>query len=50
MSEMTPCERAFQELKRRLTSASILIVLERGQKYTVCKTREIPISGIRAKS
>ena len=25
-----PCERAFQELKRRLTSASILIVLENG--------------------
>ena len=29
------CERAFQELKRRLTSDSILIVLERGQRYTV---------------
>ena len=29
------CERAFQELKRRLTSASILIVQERGQGYTV---------------
>ena len=29
------CERAFQELKRRLTSASILIVPERGQRYTV---------------
>ena len=33
------CERAFQELKRRLTSASILIVPERGQRYTVyCDT------------
>ena len=30
------CERAFQELKKRLTSAPILIVLERGQRYTVC--------------
>ena len=29
------CERAFQELKRRLSSASILIVLEKGQRYTV---------------
>ena len=29
------CKRAFQELKRRLTSAPILIVLERGQRYTV---------------
>ena len=29
------CERAFQELKRRLSSASILIDPERGQRYTV---------------
>ena len=29
------CERAFFELKRRLTSAPILIVPERGQRYTV---------------
>ena len=29
------CEKTFQELKRRLTSAPILIVLERGQVYTV---------------
>ena len=29
------CERAFQELKRRLTSAPIPIVLERGLMYTV---------------
>ena len=29
------CEKAFQELKRRLTSALILIVLERGQRYIV---------------
>ena len=28
-------EKAFQELKRRLTLAPILIVLERGQRYTV---------------
>ena len=29
------CEKAFQEVKRRLTSAPILIVLERWQRYTV---------------
>ena len=28
------CEKAFQELKRRLTLAPILIVPERGQRYT----------------
>ena len=29
------CEKAFQELKRRLTLAHILIVPEQGQRYTV---------------
>ena len=29
------CERAFQELKRSLTSAPILKVLERGHRYTM---------------
>ena len=28
-------EKAFHELKRRLTSVSILIVSEQGQRYTV---------------
>ena len=28
-------EKAFQELKRRLTSTSIMIVPEQGQRYTV---------------
>ena len=28
-----PCERAFQELKRTLTSTPILIVQKRGQRY-----------------
>ena len=29
------CEKAFQELKRRLTSTLILIVPKQGQRYTV---------------
>ena len=29
------CDKAFQELKRRLTPTSILMVPERGQRYTV---------------
>ena len=29
------CEKAFQELKRRLTLAPIIIIPERGQRYTV---------------
>ena len=29
------CEKAFQELKRRLTIAPILIVSEQGQRYMV---------------
>ena len=33
------CEKAFQELKRRLTTAPIPIVPERGQRYTMyCDT------------
>ena len=33
------CERAFRESKRRLTSAPILVVPERGQEYSVyCDT------------
>ena len=31
-----PGERAFQKLKRRLTSASVLRVPTRGQGYTMC--------------
>ena len=30
-----PCEREFQELKRRLISTSILIIPKRGWRYTV---------------
>ena len=29
------CEKAFQDLKRRITSSPILIVPEQGQRYTV---------------
>ena len=33
------CERAFQQLKKRLTSIPILIVPKRGQRYTIyCDT------------
>ena len=33
------CKKAFQELKRRLTTTLILIVLEQGQRYTMyCDT------------
>ena len=30
------CEKAFQKLKRRLTSAYVLIIPIRGQGYTMC--------------
>ena len=33
--EWNVCERAFQQLKRRLASTPIPIVPERGQSYTV---------------
>ena len=29
------CEHSFQELKKRLTSSPILVILERGLGYTV---------------
>ena len=38
------CEKAFQELKRRLTSDLILIVPEMGQRYTVyCNTSKVGV-------
>ena len=36
------CERAFHELKRRLASAPILIVLERGHRYTPTRCIGMP--------
>ena len=39
------CEKAFQELKRRLTLALILIVPERGQRYTVYRDASNDILG-----
>ena len=41
------CEKAFQELKRRLTSAPILIVPEQGQRYTVyCDASKNELGGV----
>ena len=41
------CEEAFQELKRRVTSAPILIVPERGQEYTVyCDASKAGLGGV----
>ena len=45
------CEKAFQELKRRLTSAPILIVSERGQRYTVyCDASRAGLGCVRMQS